>query len=109
MSGGNVEGTESENSRFGSSLSLPLLAVSAASLSLAPCLPPLCQAPQRHMLSRLLYVCAEADVAIFHISLWSSVFLIGATCYGACMLSYMDTGDDSIFNIDISDAVKKAN
>lgn len=53
--------------------------------------------------------CAENDIAIFHISLWSSVFLVMATCYGGCMLTYMDTGDDSIFNIDISDAVKKAN
>jgi len=46
---------------------------------------------------------------MFHISLWSSVFLLLATCYGGCMLTYMDTGDDSIFNIDISDAVKKSN
>ena len=51
----------------------------------------------------------ESDVAMFHISLWSSVFLLLATCYGGCMLTYMDTGDDSIFNIDISDAVKKSN
>ena len=50
---------------------------------------------------------AENDVAIFHISLWSSVFLVLATCYAGCALSYMDTGDDSIFNIDISAGVKK--
>ena len=52
---------------------------------------------------------SEEDVAIFHISLWSSIFVIATTCWAGCALTYMDTGDDSIFNIDISNGVKKAN
>ena len=63
--------------------------------------------PAPHGSPPLAWPRAENDVAIFHISLWSSVFLVLATCYAGCALSYMDTGDDSIFNIDISAGVKK--
>ncbi len=68
-----------------------------------------CRCPPASHVEPCVCDVAENDIAIFHISLWSSVFLVMATCYGGCMLTYMDTGDDSIFNIDISDAVKKAN
>lgn len=43
---------------------------------------------------------SDADIATYHILLWSGVALLITTCCASCSLAYMDTGDNTILDVD---------